>query len=190
MSAANKILNSDPSDFELKVAQALVELEVSSPQLKADLALFQFQSAREVSIGEGKTAILIFVPEQQLKYIHSVQQKQQRLTRELEKKFSDRCIFFLADRVIPQEAELKHHALRTFSPLENAVLEDIVFPTDIVGRRIRFQAGGNKIFKVYLDPKEASTVGSKIDAFEAVYNTLTGKNVTFEIGTQSEVTKA
>ena len=192
MSAANKILNSDPSDLELKIAQALVDLETTS-DLKADIRAFQFKSAREIATGEGKYAIVIFVPVPQLALIHKVQQKQQRLIRELEKKFSDRHIVFLGERrILPKpgrkgaKQNQRRPRSRTLTAVHDAILEDIVYPTDIIGKRCRYQVGGNRLYKVYLDPKEFTTIDYKVDSFRAVYSKLTGKQVTFEVGTSGE----
>lgn len=48
MSAAAKILSENPSELELQVAQAFVDLESNSPELKAELRTLQFKSIREV----------------------------------------------------------------------------------------------------------------------------------------------
>jgi hypothetical protein len=54
MSAAAKILNEKPSELELQVAQAFLDLESNSPELKADLRTLQFKSIREVGSIEIK----------------------------------------------------------------------------------------------------------------------------------------
>ena len=43
-----KILSQAPTELELQVAQAFIDLENSSPELKADLRPLQFKSIREV----------------------------------------------------------------------------------------------------------------------------------------------
>ncbi|MBQ5154011.1 hypothetical protein EGM85_12225, partial [Macrococcus caseolyticus] len=193
MSAANKILNQDPSDLELKIDSALVELE-NNAEFKADIRAFQFKSAREIPTGQGKYAIVIFVPVPQLIHIQKAQQKQQRLIRELEKKFADRHIVFLGERrILPKpdrkgaKQSQKRPRSRTLSAVHDAILEDLVYPTDIVGKRCRYQVGGNKLHKVYLDPKDFTSVDYKVDSFQAVYSKLTGKQVTFEVGTKGGV---
>lgn len=53
MSARNKILKPEgqsPSSLEVLIAQALVDLESNSPELKADLRPLQFVAAREVNL--------------------------------------------------------------------------------------------------------------------------------------------
>lgn len=50
-----------------------------------------------------------------------------------------------------------------------AILEDLVHPTEVVGKRVRYRADASKVLKVYLDPKERSTTEYKLETFGAVY---------------------
>lgn len=109
------------------------------------------------------------------------------MTRELEKKFPDRHVVFLAERrILPKPGRTsrqvqKRPRSRTLTAVHDKVLEDLVFPTEIVGKRVRFLVGGNKIQKVLLDSKDSSNVDYKLESFQSVYNKLTGKQVVFEI---------
>lgn len=79
MSLQHKILrtanapNTPPDETEVKVAQALHDLENNVPDLKAELRPLQISAAREVDVRGGKKAIVIFVPVPQLKAFHKVQ---------------------------------------------------------------------------------------------------------------------
>ena len=57
---------------------------MSTAELKSDLHGLHITSAKEVEAGGGRKSIVIYVPFPQLKDFHKIQQ---RLVRELEKKF-------------------------------------------------------------------------------------------------------
>ena len=64
---------SPPDETETAVAQALIDLENSVPDLKSELRPLQISAAREVDVRGGKKAIVVFVPVPQLKAFHKVQ---------------------------------------------------------------------------------------------------------------------
>ncbi|OSD04320.1 40S ribosomal protein S7 [Trametes coccinea BRFM310] len=178
-----------PDETEIAVAQAMIDLENSAPELKSELRPLQISAAREVDVRGGKKAIVIFVPVPQLKAFHKVQQ---RLTRELEKKFSDRHVVFVAQRrVLPKptrnsRVKQKRPRSRTLTQVHEKILEDLVFPTEIVGKRTRVAVDGSKLLKVFLDSKDATSLEYKLDSFSSVYRRLTGKDVVFEFPVQAQ----
>jgi hypothetical protein len=50
-----------------------------------------------------------------------------------------------------------------------AILEDLVHPTEIVGKRIRYKSDGSKVLKVLLDPKDKTHVEYKLDTYTGVF---------------------
>ncbi|TXT15765.1 hypothetical protein VHUM_00268 [Vanrija humicola] len=177
--------NSAPTEIEQQIAQALLDLQTNVPDLKAELAPLQISAAREVDVKGGKKAVVIFVPVPQVKAFHKIQQ---RLTRELEKKLSDKYIVFVSQRrVLPKESRnssaklgQKRPRSRTLTAVHEKILEDLVFPSEIVGKRTRIAADGSKLIRVYLDAKDANLLEYKLDTFSSVYRTLAGKDVVFE----------
>lgn len=143
----------EPSELEDHVAQALFDLEANSQDLKADLRDLTFLSAREVEIGtSGKRAIVVFVPFRQLKPYHKIQAK---LVRELEKKFSGKHVIFIGQRRILRKPGKNNHKKqqkrpmsRTLTAVHEAILDDLVFPTEITGKRTRYRLDGSKLLKV------------------------------------------
>jgi len=170
------------TELEEAVAKAFVELEITSKEMSGDLRDLFILSAKEIELPGSKKAIVIFVPHR----LHKRFQKlQSRLIRELEKKFSGKHVQIVAQRTIlsgsfrrKNPGQMRPRS-RTLTSVHNAILEDLVFPTAIVGKRIRFRADGSRLLKVYLDPKDVKEVDYKLKTFSTVYKKLTNKNVEF-----------
>ena len=176
----------EPDEFEESVAQALFDLEATNSELKADLKDLYISGAKEMDITTGRKAVVITIPYRLLKQFHKIQQ---RLVRELEKKFSGKDVVLVANRRISPKPsnnlERSRPRSRTLNAVHESILEDLVYPTEIVGKRTRFRADGSRVLKVYLDPKERNSSEYKLETFGGVYKKLTGKEVVFEYPVQA-----
>ncbi|KAL1115220.1 hypothetical protein AAG570_007251 [Ranatra chinensis] len=152
--------------------------------LKAQLRELHITKAKELELS-GKKSIIIYVPMPQLK---SFQKVQARLVRELEKKFSGKHVVFVGDRkILPKptrktrtQSKQKRPRSRTLTAVYDAILEDLVFPAEIVGKRIRVKLDGKQLIKVHLDKIQQTNIEHKVDTFSSIYKKLTGREVTFE----------
>lgn len=174
------------SELEVKVNQELINLETSNATLKHDLKHLHISAAREVELEVGgRKAILLFVPFPMLAEFRKIHKT---LVEELEKKFTGMHVLIIANRTMISPASWARNPKfqgvrprsRTLKAVQEGLLDDIVFPTEIVGKRIKVRTDQSKLLKVFLNHKDTVAVESKVDTFRAVYKKLTNKDVQLE----------
>merc|ERR1719240_1936770 len=177
-----------PDAFEELVAQELFNLEVGALEIKEQLRSLYITAAKQIDISGGSKAIILFVPFKQLAKYHEIQGK---LVRELEKKLSGRHVVIIAQRTILNKNCRRSKKIsgprprsRTLTAVHEAILEDLVYPTQITGKRTRVKLDGRKVLRVFLDPKDQVNVETKLETFSEVYRQLTHKDVVFEFNDQ------
>ncbi|XP_030937257.1 40S ribosomal protein S7-1-like [Quercus lobata] len=182
-SARRKISKAEDASLtgtEELVAEALFDLEHTNQELQSDLKDLYIDSAAPIDVGDRKT-VVVHTPYRLRKAFRKIHV---RLVRELEKKFSGKNVILIATRrtVRPPKkgSAVQRPRNRTLTAVHEAMLEDIVLPAEIVGKRVRYRHDGSKIMKVFLDPKERNNTEYKLDSFAAVYKKLSGKDVVFE----------
>ena len=156
---------------------------MTSTDLKSSLRDLYITAAKEVDCAGGRKAIILYVPFKLLKAFNKIHQ---RLVRELEKKYSGKQVIIIAQRTILGKSFARSHKTsglrprsRTLTAVQDAILDDIVYPTEICGKRTRCKVDGKRILKVYLDSKDQANVEARTATYADVYNKLTNKQVSF-----------
>ncbi|CAN6337961.1 unnamed protein product [Urochloa humidicola] len=168
----------EPTEFKDTVAQVFFDLENGNQELMSDLKDLYINGALQMDVSGNRKAVIIYVPyrlQKSYKKIHV------RLIRELEKKFSGKDVVLVMTRRIVRppkkgSAVIRPHS-RTLTAVHDGILEDVVYPAEIVGKRVRYHSDGAKVF---LDPKEHTNTEYKLDTFSSVYRKLCGKEVVFD----------
>lgn len=174
------------SSVEAEVASCLAELaESPACTIQADVAAMKIAAAMELPVSGDRKVIAVAFPYRV--FMNNVRKNQARLISELEKKLRRHVVVYPRRRILTRK-NLKSYGLkvlprtRTLTAVHDALLEDIVGPTEVVGKRMRVRIDGSKIYKVFLDPKEKNNkenIEEKLDSFAEVYKKLTNKTAVF-----------
>lgn len=190
--AEKKILKTNPNEVEKEVAQCLVDIELSSSSdIKAEAKEIKFVSCDLVEVEKlKKKTILIVVPFKI--YTTYVRKIHKKLISELEKK-TKKYVVLIAKRTIlkPKQHSKSFKVIprsRTLTNVYDALLDDIVAPSDIVGKRISMRSDGKKIYKIMLDPRERQrdNIEEKLISFAAVYKKITRREAVFSLPPSNE----
>ena len=150
---------------------------------KEELKNLKIVSVKEVK-ADGVNVFLVTVPYKQIKAFQAVQAA---FLPELEKKLSAQVCILGQHRALPKTPEhgRRYKAIRnygrTLKSVNEALLDDLVFPTAIVGKRVHYSTDGKQVTKVILDKHDATRVEERLAGFAAAYNRLTGLKTVFEV---------
>ncbi|KAK1581021.1 hypothetical protein Q3G72_002373 [Acer saccharum] len=112
--------DAEPTEFEETVAQALFDLENTNQELKSDLKDLYINQAIQMDVAGNRKAIVVYVPFRLRKAVHDV-------------------ILIATRRIVrpPKKGSVvQRPRTRTLTAVHDAVLEDMVFPAQIVGKCI------------------------------------------------------
>jgi len=175
-----------PNLAERAVAQAMYQIEAKAPaDMKKELRRLRIVSCHEIEVSEGQKAIIIQVPFMQRANYRKVQAM---LALQMEKKFGKHVMFVTKRTIVPKPrvASLYRPRSMTVTNVHEAIINDLVYPANIVGERIRCRPGAKKLRVVLLDNKDKAAFAPKLKSFQAAFRKLTGTEASFEFPVQEQ----
>uniref|UniRef100_A0A915DA36 40S ribosomal protein S7 n=1 Tax=Ditylenchus dipsaci TaxID=166011 RepID=A0A915DA36_9BILA len=165
-----------PDEVEKQIASALQELSTSA-EIKGQLNELYIVGAQEYEFG-SKKCIVVYVPVPQLRDF-------QKITR---KQLKTNLIFYFSRRILKKPVRGKNRKplkqkrprSRTLTAVHDAILSDLVYPAEVVGRRTRVKLDGKQILRCTWTKHSRPMWSTKWTPFSSVYKRLTGKDVVFE----------
>lgn len=176
-----KAKRSKATALENDVAKAIYDLELNHRTLKTHLPRFHVNTAKEIEGKGAKKGLVIFYP---LRYLLLVRKNAKVLTAELEKKFAGRVVVLVAQRKVARRPSdiYKLQAVQrsqTASAVNSSILDDLIYPADVVARRWRARVDGSQVAKVYLDSRDRKKMEGRLPILTAVYKKLTHRALSF-----------
>lgn len=184
MADAKIVKTGEVGQLELDVANALTAIEsAGNSDIRAQVRDIVICGCKDVEMTKDKVLVIYF-PYRSWKVVRTIQGK---LIRELEKRLKQKIVLVANRQILNKDFKRKgvtnfavRPRSRTLTAVHDSILQDIVGPAEIVGKRTRIAADGAKLIKIYFDAKEKETTEEKLEAYSAVYRRLTAKQVTFQ----------
>eukprot|EP01015_Nassula_variabilis_P015937 TRINITY_DN23_c0_g1_i2.p1 TRINITY_DN23_c0_g1~~TRINITY_DN23_c0_g1_i2.p1 ORF type:complete len:245 (-),score=90.57 TRINITY_DN23_c0_g1_i2:89-823(-) len=198
MASATKlaIKGREATQIENEVGKALREIENASAEFRDGLKNVVVNRVREVEITRGdkdrKKCLLVYVP---FPVLNNVQNLQRKLQPELEKKLKNQTVLIVGSRRIMSKwikanRSQKRPRSRTLTSVYDALLDDLIHPASVIGRRIRYRTDGSSFQKIYVDANDRDLIEHRVEAIQQVYKALTTRNIVIEFKAETLFHKA
>jgi small subunit ribosomal protein S7e len=173
------------NEITKNLTNVITKIQDNNQNLKKDLEALKIESANEITIGNNKRCYLVQVNESSVKNLQNVHAE---IVKKLEDHFNTPVL------IVPYKKRVNGNLYRkyvskqvprtkTLTAVYDSLLEDLLYPATIVGKRVRFPKGNNRLFKVLVDPLDKETVEYKIGAISSTYKALTNRDLAIEFPT-------
>jgi small subunit ribosomal protein S7e len=170
------------NEITKNLTNVINRIQDSDPKLKKDLEGLSIEGANEISVGGNKRCYLVQVNESSMKNVQNVHAE---FVKKLEDHFNTPVL------IVPYKKKVNGKLYRryvgkqvprtkTLTAVYDSFLEDLLYPATIVGKRTRYPKGGNRLFKVLVDPLDKDTVEYKLNAIVSTYKALTNRDLAVE----------
>jgi len=125
--------------------------------------------------------LVVFVPVPLGKIVTKSHKK---VVPELEKRLKATVLIVLKRTInskwIKANRTQKRPRNRTLTAVYDSILEDLVLPANIIGRRTRYRLDGTRFTKIFLDEADRAVIEDKLDYIVSYYKLLTKRDIVFE----------
>lgn len=155
---------------------------IQDADLKKDLQSIKIDNAAELQTPDNKTCFLVQVSEDS---VSALQKVHQEVVKKLESKFSNPVV------IVPNRKRINGNLFRkyrgtkvprnqTLTHVYDTLLEDIVYPAVITGKRIRYPKSKGRVFKIQVDNLDKDVIDYKLNSIVASYKALTNRELNIE----------
>lgn len=175
------------NEITKNLTTVMTRIQDSDQNLKKGLENVKIENASEIQVDNNKRCYLVQVNESSVKNLQSVHGD---VVKKLEDHFSTPVVIVPARKKINGKLYQRYNGSKvprhqTLSAVNDALLEDLLYPATIIGKRTRFPKGKSRVFKVYVDPLDKETIEYKTNAIAACYKGLTNRDLVIEFPTHA-----
>jgi small subunit ribosomal protein S7e len=173
---------SNVNEITKNLTTVMARIQESDQKLKKDLENVKVEVANEIAVGLDKRCYLVQVNESSVKNLQNVHSE---LVKKLEDHFNTPVVIVPHRKTINGKLFRKYIGTKvprnkTLSAVYDSVLEDLVYPATIVGKRTRYPSGKSRVYKVFVDPLDRESVEYKQNAIASAYKALTNRELVIE----------
>ena len=171
------------SEIVSEVNKTIRDFANSNANLRDMLNKLTVKEVREFAIKrEGKAttrALLVYLP---YPFHKNQSEAVMRLMQELTKKLNA-LVFMSAKRTMIHNRSAYKQKIprsRTLTAVYESLLDDLIAPADILGKRRRYRLGGAVDWKIQLNEEVRGFLVQRLDAIQEIYLQITKRQLSFE----------
>lgn len=169
-------------DITRTLTNTLQQIQDKDPELKKSLEAIKIENGAELPTTDNKKCYLVHVSstsQDALNKAHS------NMVKKLEQKLGHSVVIVPARKRINGNLYRKYRGKKvprteTLTYVYDALLQDVVYPAAVIGKRIRYPKTKARSFKVIVDKTDKDTIDYKLNAITASYKALTNRDLTVE----------
>jgi small subunit ribosomal protein S7e len=176
----------DSNKINDSVAKIFNDFTESSSENREQMKNIKIENVSEFKYEENKTFVLVNVNESSVK---SLQKVHVDLVKRLESTLGKPVIVIPSRKTVDGKKYRKFIGkkvprTKTLTYVRENLLEDLLFPATIVGKRTRYPRGQQKQLKVFVDAVDKEVLASKTSAICVGYKSLTGHELSIDFPAQ------
>ena len=176
----------DSNKISDNVAKIFNDFAENSTEYREDMKNIKIENVSEFKYEENKTFLLVNVNESSVK---SLQKVHVDLVKRLESTLGKPVIVIPSRKTVDGKKYRKFIGkkvprTKTLTYVRENLLEDLLYPATIVGKRTRYPRGQQKQLKVLVDSVDKEILSSKTSAICVGYKSLTGQELSIDFPSQ------
>lgn len=162
------------------VVQSTGEKRIPRSATVTDVKEYQFTNEDKKST----TSIVVYLP-----YIFIRDNKAliPKIVNEIQKRRNQHAFVISKRTMVNKNADFKQiiPRNRTLTSVYDSILEDLITPAMIVGKRTRYRLNGSQLVKIFLNEDSRAFLESKTQLVAQLYFALTNRKVVFEFRSEA-----
>jgi small subunit ribosomal protein S7e len=170
------------NEITKNLTTVLSRFQDTDQKLKKDLENVKVEVANEIAVGNDKRCYLVQVNESSVKNLQNIHAD---IVKKLEDHFNTPVVIVPYRKTINGKLFRKYQGTKvprakTLTAVYDTLLEDLLYPATIVGKRTRYPSGKSRVYKVFVDPLDRESVEYKQNAIASAYKALTNRDLVIE----------